>query len=282
MSISRRLALLGAFAAASSPLPAFAACGGPTTRILPVGTEGGLKIGLRTYPRTLALSASEVVLTFDDGPSPDTTPRVLDALSCAGVRATFFLIGAHAAEHPSLVRRIRAEGHTLACHSRTHPWTMRDIGEAAAIAQAEQGFADIARAAGQDAGAPWSGAVAPFFRYPGFADTAAVNGWLAQRGIGVFGCDLWASDWVLATPEHQLTLTLSRLRAARGGIVLFHDTRHQTARMIGPFLAALKTEGFRVVHIVAGPGTAATAAARPGWTSETERIIAATRPKRGA
>jgi len=52
--------------------------------------------------------------------------------------------------------------------------------------------------------------------------------------------------------------------------------------MIGPFLAALKTEGFRVVHMVAGSGTAATTAAKPGWTSETERNIAATRPKRGA
>ena len=282
MPLTRRHALLGAIAAAASPLPAIAACGGPSMRVLPVGTEGGLRIGLRTYPQTLALGDGEVVLTFDDGPAPETTPKVLEALACAGVRATFFLIGARAAEYPALVRRIRAEGHTLACHSRTHPWTMRDLGEAAAIAQAEQGFAAIARAAGQDAGAPWSGAVAPFFRYPGFADTAAVNGWLAQRGIGVFGCDLWASDWVLATPEHQLTLTLSRLRAARGGIVLFHDTRDQTARMIGPFLAALKTEGFRVVHMVAGSGTAATTAAKPGWTSETERIIAATRPKRGA
>ena len=61
-----------------------------------------------------------LALTFDDGPDPDWTPRVLDVLAAAGVRATFFLIGERAARAPEVVRRIAAEGHEIANHSWSH------------------------------------------------------------------------------------------------------------------------------------------------------------------
>lgn len=60
-----------------------------------------------------------VALTFDDGPSPTWTPRVLDLLALSHARATFFLIGERAAAHPALVARIRAEGHEVGNHSLT-------------------------------------------------------------------------------------------------------------------------------------------------------------------
>ena len=59
-------------------------------------------------------------LTFDDGPSPDTTPRILDALRREGVRATFFVLGKHAERHPELVERIVREGHELGNHGYDH------------------------------------------------------------------------------------------------------------------------------------------------------------------
>jgi peptidoglycan/xylan/chitin deacetylase (PgdA/CDA1 family)/uncharacterized membrane protein YbhN (UPF0104 family) len=61
-----------------------------------------------------------VALTFDDGPSPDTTPRVLDALRSAGMRATFFVLGKHAEQHPELVERMVREGHEVASHGYSH------------------------------------------------------------------------------------------------------------------------------------------------------------------
>src|SRR5260370_16308127 len=61
-----------------------------------------------------------VALTFDDGPHPEATPRVLDALARAGVPATFFLVGEHAQRWPALVRRIRDEGHLIGNHSFAH------------------------------------------------------------------------------------------------------------------------------------------------------------------
>lgn len=59
-------------------------------------------------------------LTFDDGPHPEHTPRILDLLAQHGHKATFFVIGEHVERHSALVRRIRAEGHTLGLHSHRH------------------------------------------------------------------------------------------------------------------------------------------------------------------
>ena len=61
-----------------------------------------------------------VALTFDDGPHPDITPRLLDALARHGIAATFFVIGREAERHPELVRRIAAEGHAIGHHSWSH------------------------------------------------------------------------------------------------------------------------------------------------------------------
>jgi peptidoglycan/xylan/chitin deacetylase (PgdA/CDA1 family) len=63
----------------------------------------------------------EVWLTIDDGPDPESTPKVLELLRSHGAKATFFLVGERVARHPDLARRIVAEGHTIGNHSHTHP-----------------------------------------------------------------------------------------------------------------------------------------------------------------
>jgi peptidoglycan/xylan/chitin deacetylase (PgdA/CDA1 family) len=62
-----------------------------------------------------------IAMTFDDGPHPILTPRLLDMLKARGIRATFFLIGQNAAEYPDIVRRIAAEGHEIGNHTWNHP-----------------------------------------------------------------------------------------------------------------------------------------------------------------
>jgi peptidoglycan-N-acetylglucosamine deacetylase len=62
-----------------------------------------------------------IAMTFDDGPHPVLTPRLLDMLKARGIRATFFLIGQNAAEYPDIVRRIAAEGHEIGNHTWDHP-----------------------------------------------------------------------------------------------------------------------------------------------------------------
>src|ERR1700755_1095463 len=91
-----------------------------TSRTLAVDAATTPRVGLKNFPQTLPLRDHEVVLTFDDGPWPPTTPKVLETLASECVRATFFLIGKPASEHPDLVKRIAAEGHTIGSHTWTH------------------------------------------------------------------------------------------------------------------------------------------------------------------
>jgi peptidoglycan/xylan/chitin deacetylase (PgdA/CDA1 family) len=77
---------------------------------------------------------------------------------------------------------------------------------------------------------------------------------LERRRVVVFGADLWASDWNPMSPNQQIKLVLERIEATRGGIVLFHDTKLQTAAMLPAFLRALKSRGYTVVHVVPPDG----------------------------
>lgn len=268
------LALCGVPALAAAP-----SCPNPnalgTSRDLVVG--GGIRVGLKSYPQTLDLADHEVVLTFDDGPWPATTPRILDVLEANCVKATFFLIGRNAAAAPGLVRREVADGETVGHHTWSHPAvTLRGLSEEAAQADIDRGIAADDKAAyGASSGVPR----VPFFRFPGFGDSPALLDRLASRNIAVFGADLWASDWIPMTPEEELHLLLARLDKAGRGIILLHDIKKQTADMLPSFLAALKAGGYRVVHMVPGPGPTATRPAPAGWTSETEKAMAHLRPR---
>jgi peptidoglycan-N-acetylglucosamine deacetylase len=241
-------------------------------RTLEVGTSGGLQVGLKTYPRSLALDDREIVLTFDDGPAAQTTPKVLDALAKECVKATFFLVGRNAEALPALVKREIAEGHTVGHHTYSHPAaTLRNLSESAAREEIIKGFeADDKAAYGTASGAP----KVRFFRFPGFADTPALVDWLSAKNIAVFGADLWVSDWKTMTPEAELALILSRLDKEQRGILLLHDTKEQTAAMLPELLRELKKRGYRIVNIVPGTNPTPTRAAPEGWTSATEKIIA--------
>ncbi|MBS9476642.1 polysaccharide deacetylase family protein [Ancylobacter radicis] len=256
MSRLVRAALLASLLAATvSPARAASPCEGRlgTSRVMEV-QAAGLKVGTKHFPETLDLADGEVVLTFDDGPHPGTTETVLRALAKECVRATFFLVGRAAAAHPDMVRRIIAEGHTVGHHSQTHPMTLADMPFDKAVADIEKGFASVDRAA---YGAAGPHPRVPFFRFPGFGSSPELLDYLAKRGVGVFGADLWAGDWNPMTPEQQLELVMARLDHQSRGMILFHDTRAQTAKMIPAFLAALREKGYRVVHIVpAGVATA--------------------------
>lgn len=226
-----------------------AACGPDalnTSRVMAVDPAKTPRVGLKSFPDTLPLADKEVVLTFDDGPHPPTTKKVLAALGRECVRATFFLIGKHAAAHPALVKQIAVEGHTVAHHSYSHPSLMR-IAHDAAVKEIEQGIAaDEAALRGIATSIPST----PFFRFPGFESTPALLALLQKRNIAVFGADLWASDWTPMTPAQQYDLIVARLEEARRGIILFHDPKAQTAVMLPDFLRYLRTHGYKIVHLV--------------------------------
>jgi peptidoglycan/xylan/chitin deacetylase (PgdA/CDA1 family) len=224
-----------------------------TSRILAVDAATTPRVGLKSFPDTLPLADHEVVLTFDDGPWPATTRRVLAALAQECVHATFFLIGRSASQHPELVRRIAAEGHSIGTHTWSHPSLMR-IKPEAAVADIDRGISAVETALHGNATAA---RIASFFRFPGFESTPATLALLQSRGIVVFGADLWASDWNRMTPRQELKLITDRLSAVGKGIILFHDTKAQTAAMLPGFLRYLRDNGYHVVHVKpAEPATA--------------------------
>ena len=228
---------------------------GGTARVLTVDPATTPRVGLRSFPQTLALREREVVLTFDDGPNPATTTRILDALKAECVQATFFLIGQNAAAHPALVKRIAAEGHSIGHHTFAHP-NLGLISHAEAVAQIDRGIsADELALNGRASTVPTT----PFFRFPYFQSTPALLDMLQSRGIVVFGADFWASDWNKMTPAQELALVTGRLQQAGRGIVLFHDIKEQTAAMMPDFLRYLRENQYRVVHVV-GPAPARQAA----------------------
>jgi peptidoglycan-N-acetylglucosamine deacetylase len=243
----------GLSSAAAAPCP-----GNPdalgTERVLAVSAAATPRVGLKQFPATLPLAPKEVVLTFDDGPWPGPTAKVLDALRHECVRATFFLLGRNAAANPALARRELAEGHTVAHHTYAHP-LLSHMSLAAADAEIDRGIAAVELAAygpAAHAQAPKT----PFFRFPGFAASPALLDRMAARGLMVFGADLWASDWNPMSPPQELQLILQRLDAAGRGIILFHDTKTQTAAMLPAFLRALKARGYRIVHVVSASAQA--------------------------
>src|SRR3954470_17598936 len=92
-----------------------------TSRTIAVDPREHGRIGTMDYAETLPLADHEVVLTFDDGPIPPYTTRVLDILAAECVHATYFIVGEMAKEYPALVRRAYDEGHTIGTHSMNHP-----------------------------------------------------------------------------------------------------------------------------------------------------------------
>jgi peptidoglycan/xylan/chitin deacetylase (PgdA/CDA1 family) len=245
----RKLAL--ALAVAIAPLAALAAScpGNPqalgTERVLEVDAKTTPRVGRKHFPTTLPLRRKELVLTFDDGPWPGTTPKVLDALKTECVRATFFLLGKNAEAAPALARRTLAEGHSLGHHTYGHP-LLDHMPFAKAEAEIDHGIEEDEYAVfGQRRTEP----VTPFFRFPGFASTKPLLDRLNERGIVVFGADVWASDWDPMSPDQELRLILGRIEQVDHGIVLFHDTKEQTAQMLPAFLRELKKRGFHIVHV---------------------------------
>src|SRR6187549_2290471 len=98
-----------------------------TARTLVVEPREHPRIGTMQYAETLPLADGEVVLTFDDGPLPRYSNRILEILASQCVKATFFLVGSQAQANPEGVRKVRDAGHTVATHSQNHPTGMHHL-----------------------------------------------------------------------------------------------------------------------------------------------------------
>jgi peptidoglycan/xylan/chitin deacetylase (PgdA/CDA1 family) len=225
------------------------------------------------YRASLPLADREVVLTFDDGPIPPYTTRVLGILAKHCVKATFFLVGRHAAANPEAARLIHAAGHTIGNHSQNHSLHFHELGQPRARREVEQGLRSIKAALGNDA------AIAPFFRIPGLNRTWAIERYAETHDISIWSSDTLADDWTPIGAEQVLKRALARLEGKRRGILLLHDIQPRTVLMLPALLTELKRRGFRIVHVV--PEGTAPRPPQPAPSDGTTAIASLSAPQRG-
>ncbi len=218
------------------------------------------RLGTLQYDESLPLNDHEVVLTFDDGPLPPYTNRVLDTLAAECVKATFFLVGRMALGYPQVVRREYNEGHTIAGHSQNHPFTFARMSVDDAAKEIEDGFDSLRTVLGDPR------AVAPFFRIPGLLRQDSVEQYLEQHGYATWSLDFLADDWTHINAKEITRRALQRIEARGRGILLLHDIQPATALALPTILAELKARGYKIVQVV--PATAdrpATVAESDDW-----------------
>jgi cellulose synthase/poly-beta-1,6-N-acetylglucosamine synthase-like glycosyltransferase/peptidoglycan/xylan/chitin deacetylase (PgdA/CDA1 family) len=228
-------------AAARAAAPQEVLDGGPVLRVDPDG-----QVSSRRVP------TDAIALTFDDGPDPQWTPKILDVLARHHAHATFFVIGSKVNEHPELVRRMLAEGHEVGVHTFTH----------AELDTVPQWRRDLELTLCQNAIAGAAGVNSTLLRPPFAAEPdamsadefAAVRSVAAGRYLTVL-TDLDTKDW--SRPGVPAIVAAGTPEAGTGAVVMMHDgggDRAQTVAALDQLLTTLGAHGYRFPTVSAAVG----------------------------
>jgi peptidoglycan/xylan/chitin deacetylase (PgdA/CDA1 family) len=212
------------------------------SRTVEIDTTGGPGFGFEQYKVYDFLLMKEVVLTFDDGPWPNNTRAVLDALAHECTKATFFPIGKHALWHPEILKEVAQAGHTIGSHTWSHA-NLKKVKDDKAKEEIEKGVSAIKLALG----AP----PAPFFRFPFLQDPPELVSYLGTRNIGIFSHDVDSFDFKIRKPEDVVKSVMTKIEKKGKGIILMHDFQLGTSKALPQLLAELKAKGYKVVHLKA-------------------------------
>jgi peptidoglycan-N-acetylglucosamine deacetylase len=215
-----------------------------TSRVISIDPTEHTRLGSMQYAETLPLADKEIVLTFDDGPLPPYTDRILDILASECVKATYFIVGRMARAYPDALRRVYAQGHTIGTHSQNHPMIFDRMPIESVQSEVEQGIASTATVLGN------RNSVAPFFRIPGLSRSLLVESYLRERGLVTWSVDFFVADWTRIQPSEVVRSALSRIEAKGKGILLLHDIHPVTVLALPSLLKELKARGYRIVHVV--------------------------------
>jgi peptidoglycan/xylan/chitin deacetylase (PgdA/CDA1 family) len=209
-----------------------------------------------------SLSANHrIYLTFDDGPHPDRTPRILDQLAANHALATFFVIGRRARRWPNVLRRIVEAGHALGTHTWSH-WSARKAAAADYVADAVRARTEVEQIVGHSC---------PLFRPPYGELTLGTLIGLLKSGFRIvqWSCD--TKDF-LAASTAELTDHCTRHKPQSGDIVLMHDDRSVTSYCIDSICRAwAQPTEFRAIR---GSGSQSTAQAAEAVTTEVANTTA--------
>lgn len=264
------LAICGVALLAGGALHAAECPGNPnaigTSRTIVVDPTEHPELGGMQYHESLPLQDHEVVLTFDDGPLPPKSSRVLEILASECVKATYFMVGKMARDYPDMVRRIYAAGHTIGTHSYDHPLSFNKMPLERAEHEIDDGIAWVNWALGGPR-------TAPFFRIPGLLRAEGVEHYLASKHIQIWSADFPADDWTKISPQKVFDRALSRIEANHKGILLLHDIHERTVQALPYLLRELKRRGYRIVHVVPAAADQPKTATDPRqWIMHARRI----------
>jgi peptidoglycan/xylan/chitin deacetylase (PgdA/CDA1 family) len=245
LAVAMTMAASTAAFAQNAPAATAAKCDNPNAlgvaRVVEIDTTGGPGFGFEHFKAYDFLKDKEVVLTFDDGPWPGNTPRVLKALADQCTKALFFPIGKHAGWHPEILKQVVAEGHTVGSHT----WSHKDLSRLTpqeAQDEFEKGVAAVSIALGNKP-------VAPFFRFPALRNPPEMMKYLADRNVGIFSTDFDSFDFKMRKPEQVVKSVMAKLEKHGKGIILMHDFQHATSEALPEILKKLKDGGYKVVQI---------------------------------
>jgi peptidoglycan/xylan/chitin deacetylase (PgdA/CDA1 family) len=217
-----------------------------TSRKITVNSESYPKIGKAQYRETLPLRAREVVLTFNGGPEPPYTDRILDILARECVKATFFVLGSNTQEAADLVRRAFNEGHAIGSFGFSEE-ELTSMPLEAAKSDIENGIIATTQALEN------VGYLSPYFRAPSLALTTQLERHIISIGLMIWSIDADSGDWSDDLTEEQLVRqTVDRLEEVGGGVLQMHD-RPVTARALQSLLTEFKRRDFRMVQLIRLP-----------------------------
>ncbi|MEU8815706.1 bifunctional polysaccharide deacetylase/glycosyltransferase family 2 protein [Actinoplanes sp. NPDC048796] len=212
--------------------------GGPV-----INTTGGQESTSRMPAKTIAL-------TFDDGPDPTWTPRVLDVLKRYDAHGTFFVVGSEVSRHPALAKRVTDEGNELGLHTFTHP-NLQLIAPWRRTLELSQTQVAIARATGVHTN---------LARFPYSSKTAAIDetNWRIVKDAGRQGYlvvvnDLDSEDW--QRPGVPAIVKNATPSGGASAIVLFHDAggdRSQTVQALERYIPMMQARGYRFTTVTEG------------------------------
>ena len=202
---------------------------------------------LRRLPQESA-SRREIALTFDDGPDPEVTLRVLDLLDQYHAKASFFCVGSKAAAHPATVQEIVRRGHSVENHTHTHPAAFATYGTGRLRREIE---------AAQETLAAICGRPPAFFRAPAGLRNPLLDPVLTRLGLRYVSWTRRALDTVDGNPVSVLNRLVRKLSA--GDVLALHDTPLPRRRELAPLvlsvmpalMARINAQALRPVSLIA-------------------------------
>ncbi|GIF24370.1 cellulose synthase/poly-beta-1,6-N-acetylglucosamine synthase-like glycosyltransferase/peptidoglycan/xylan/chitin deacetylase (PgdA/CDA1 family) [Actinoplanes tereljensis] len=208
-----------------------------------INTTGGQESSSRMPERTIAL-------TFDDGPDPTWTPKILEVLKENDAHGTFFVVGSEVSRHPELTKRITNEGNELGLHTFTHP-NLQRVAPWRRTLELSQTQVVIARA---------TGVRTNLARFPYSSKANAIDeaNWKLVKEAGKQGYlvvvnDLDSEDWQL--PGVRQIVRNATPAGDSSAVILFHDAggdRSQTLAALRKFIPQMKERGYRFTTVTEG------------------------------